>query len=343
MRKKILVIGPSWVGDMVLAQSLFIALKNSQADIQIDVAAPSWTLPVLQRMPEVQLAIALPFAHGESALVKRIQLGLAWRQQNYQQVILLPNSFKSAIAPFFANIPLRTGFIGEMRYGLLNDRRRLDKQRLPRTVDRFVSLALADNNTLPAIASPRLQVDQANRNQLMQQWSIHQRSKILGLCPGAEYGEAKRWPAEYYAEVAQQAIAAGWQVLLFGSTKDQAVTQQIQQLCQHTALDLAGKTSLADAIDLMSLCDHVVSNDSGLMHIAAALDKPLIAIYGSSDPSHTPPMSAQAKIEYLALPCSPCFKRTCPLGHLDCLRKISSQTIIHAIALDSAQHAQSLN
>lgn len=338
MHNKILVIGPSWVGDMVLAQSLFKALhaRHQDGNLQIHVAAPAWTLPVLQRMPEVQQAIALPFAHGQFALVKRIQLGLAWRQEKYQQVIVLPNSFKSAIAPFFANIPLRTGFSGEMRIGLLNDRRRLDKQRLPRTVDRFVSLALPDKAELGAIAPPRLQVDETNRKQLMQQWGIAQGSKILGLCPGAEYGEAKRWPAEYYAELALKALAAGWQVLLFGSNKDQAVTQQIQQQCQNACLDLAGKTSLADAIDLMSLCNQVVSNDSGLMHIAAALDKPLIAIYGSSDPSHTPPMSPQAHIEYLALACSPCFKRTCPLGHLDCLKKISSPTVIQAIKWDSA-------
>ena len=158
--------------------------------------------------------------------------------------------------------------------------------------------------------------------------------KILGLCPGAEYGEAKRWPAEYYAEVAKEALHKGWQVWLFGSDKDVAVTASINQLTQNKCLDLGGKTKLGEAIDLMALCDTVISNDSGLMHIAAALDKKLIAIFGSSDPTHTPPMSTKAVIEYLALECSPCFKRECPLkddAHLACLNKITPQIILTKI------------
>jgi heptosyltransferase II len=161
---------------------------------------------------------------------------------------------------------------------------------------------------------------------------LENNSGILGLCPGAEYGAAKRWPAEYYAEVANHALKNGWQVLLFGSDKDIAVTSQINQLTQNKCVDLAGKTKLDEAIDLMSLCDTVISNDSGLMHIAAALDKKLIAIFGSSDPYHTPPMHPDAVIEYLGLACSPCFKRECPLKdptlHLNCLKNIKPQQVL---------------
>ena len=333
MANKTLIIGPSWVGDMVLAQSLFKVLKQQDAQMQIDVAAPAWTLPILKRMPEVDQTIALPFSHGKFSLWQRIQLGRAWRSQGYDRAILLPNSWKSAIAPFFAGIKIRTGFRGEMRYGLLNDIRRLDKQALPRTVDRFVSLAGQAAQDLAQIPNPSLQVDQSNVKTLVKQWHIDTRKKILGLCPGAEYGEAKRWPAQYYADVARKAIQAGWQVFLFGSTKDQAVTQNIAALTGQACRDFAGQTSLGDAVDLMSLCHTVISNDSGLMHIAAALDKPLIAIYGSSDPHHTPPMSPQAVVEYLALECSPCFARTCKLGHLNCLKHITPDRIIQKIGL----------
>jgi heptosyltransferase II len=162
-------------------------------------------------------------------------------------------------------------------------------------------------------------------------------NKILGLCPGAEYGEAKRWPAEYYAEVARHAIQNGWQVMLMGSDKDIPVTSQINQLTHNRCVDFGGKTKLSEAIDLMSLCDTVVSNDSGLMHIAAALISPedthkkLIAIFGSSDPTHTPPMNANAVIEYLGLSCSPCFERACPLTHLNCLKQITPNNIIQQI------------
>jgi len=328
--EKILVLGPSWVGDMVLAQSLFKILKSQHPKCSIDVAAPAWTLPLIERMPEVNQGIALPFKHGQFALFERIKFGKSLRVNAYTQAIILTNSFKSAILPFIANIPQRTSFLGEMRYGLINDIRPLDKTKLPRTVDRFVTLGLPSEADLPKdIPSPALISSKENATAALQALGLKPpKNKILGLCPGAEYGEAKRWPAEYYAEVANVALKLGWQVWLFGSEKDASVTAQINQLTQQECLDLGGKTKLSDAIDLMSLCDAVVSNDSGLMHIAAALDKKLVAIYGSSNPHHTPPMNSQAVVEYLGLECSPCFKRVCPLGHLNCLKQIPASRVI---------------
>lgn len=327
---KILVIGPSWVGDMVLAQSLFKQLKLDLPDCQIDVAAPAWTLSLLTRMPEVTQTIALPFKHGDLALRARFKLGRSLASQGYTQAILLTNSLKSAILPWAARIPVRTGFKGEARYGLVNDMRRLDKSRLKKTVERFVALGLDKQSTLPAtLPQPALMADQTHAETLMHAWQLTSQAPILGLCPGAEYGEAKRWPAEYYAEVANHMLKQGWQVWLFGSEKDQPVTATIQQLTGQRCVDLAGKTQLGDAIDLMAQCHTIISNDSGLMHVAAALDKPLIAIYGSSDPTHTPPMHPQAVIEHLGLSCSPCFKRVCPLNHLDCLRQLHPARILN--------------
>lgn len=332
MSEKILILGPAWVGDMVLAQSLFKTLKTKHPDCIIDVAAPAWTLPLLERMPEVSEKIALPFKHGELAFFERLRLGKSLRSKGYTQSIILTNSFKSALLPWAAGIKKRTGYLGEMRYGLLNDIRALDKARLKKTVERFVALGLNKDEGLPKnLPSPQLNAS-PEACVLASKHSIRSdQSKILGLCPGAEYGEAKRWPAEYYAEVANTALQEGWQVLLFGSEKDAPVTAKINLLTQNKCIDLAGKTKLGEAIDLMSICDTVVSNDSGLMHVAAALDKKLIAIFGSSDPYHTPPMSAKAVIEYLGLECSPCFKRECPLGHLNCLIQIRPNTIRHKI------------
>lgn len=326
-------MGPSWVGDMVLAQSLFKTLKTQQPDIIIDVAAPSWTLPLLERMPEVNATIPLPFKHGQLALAERMRLGRSLRKQGYAQAILLTNSFKSAILPFAAGIPRRTGFSGEFRYGLLNDIRPLDQEKLPRTVDRFVALGIESKASMPnGIPLPSLLTKPENATRTLLSLG-HQppRTPVLGLCPGAEYGEAKRWPADYYAEVARSALDHGWEVWLFGSDKDVAVTSHINELCTNRCLDLGGRTKLGEAIDLMSLTTAVVSNDSGLMHVAAALDKPIVAIFGSSDPYHTPPMSVQATILYLGLECSPCFKRECPLGHLNCLKTIMPARVISAI------------
>jgi heptosyltransferase-2 len=288
-------------------------------------------------MPEVSDKIALPFKHGELAFFERINFGKSLKNKGYNQAIILTNSFKSALLPWAAGIKKRTGFLGEMRYGLVNDIRPLDKTKLVKTVERFVALGLNKNENLPkTIPNPQLSTDMQTAWVLAHRAGIlKNKSKILGLCPGAEYGEAKRWPAEYYAEVANHALKNGWQIVLFGSDKDTSVTSQINQLMQNKCIDLGGKTKLGEAIDLMSLCDVIVSNDSGLMHVAAALDKKLIAIFGSSDPYHTPPMSPNAVIEYLGLTCSPCFKRECPLKdpmlHLNCLKNIEPKTIISSV------------
>lgn len=331
--EKILILGPAWVGDMVLAQSLFKTLKQNRPDCTLDVAAPAWTLPLLTRMPEVNEAIALPFKHGELAFWKRIAFGRTLKHKDYAQAIILTNSLKSALLPWAAGISRRTSFLGEMRYGLINDIRQLDKSNLKMTVQRFVTLGLAPAASLPqTLPRPALTADLAHAHALCQTLQIPAlQSPVLGLCPGAEYGEAKRWPAEHYAEVANAAIAKGWQVWLFGSDKDIPVTTSINQLTQNKCIDLGGRTKLGDAIDLMALCHTVVSNDSGLMHVAAALDRKLIAIFGSSDPYHTPPMHPDAVIEYLKLECSPCFERVCPLGHLNCLNQIKPETITHKI------------
>jgi heptosyltransferase-2 len=329
MAEQVLVIGPSWVGDMILAQSLFKLLKQERPGVQIDVAAPAWTLPLLERMPEVRAGIALPFRHGKFDLMARIRIGRELRGK-YDQAILLTNSLKSAIVPFFANIPKRTGFRGEMRYGLLNDIRRLDKAALPKTVDRFAALGIGMDDALPdALPEPALVASRENAFAALQKLGhVVPHTPVLALCPGAEYGSAKRWPAEYFAEVATWALVQDWEVWLFGSGKDVEVTQQINQLTAHRCLDLGGQTTLAEAIDLMALSTAAVTNDSGLMHIAAALDLPLIALFGSSDPHHTPPMKAYADILYLGLSCSPCFKRECPLGHFKCMRDMTPESVI---------------
>jgi len=335
----ILILGPSWIGDMVLAQSLFKVIKARHPEAIIEVAAPSWTLPLLERMPEVDAAIALPFKHGQLALGERFHFGKQLREHGYTQSILLTNPLKSAVLPFAARIPRRTGFLGECRFGLLNDIRPLDKLKLPRTVDRFVALGLEPGEQLPGqLPMPRMVANPGHALQTLQRLGhAAPHAPILGLCPGAEYGPAKRWPAPYFAETAKHALAQGWEVWLFGSQKDVPVTGEINALTDGKCFDLGGTTALDEAIDLMSLTSAVVSNDSGLMHIAAALDRPLVAVYGSSDPRHTPPMSEKASIAYLGLSCSPCFKRECPLGHLNCLNQMMPSAIIDKISFHIKQ------
>ena len=318
---------------MVMAQPLLAALHQQQ-DCSVDVLALAWIRPLLSRMPGVNGVLEMPVGHGRLALAERYRLGKSLRGR-YDRAVVLPNTLKSALIPWFARIPTRTGYTGESRYGILNDRRSLDVQLMPKLVSRYAALAYDRSNQPQGdIPFPRLQVSAEQLQQTCDALNIAMpRSPVLGLCPGAEFGEAKRWPVEHYAEVANQALQQQHAVWLFGSASDQQVTTRINDLCQGACLDLAGKTSLDQAIDLMSLTATVVTNDSGLMHVACALGKPVIALYGSSSPDYTPPLSDSATILSLGLECSPCFKRECPLGHLDCLKKLTPDRVIEVMAL----------
>jgi len=327
----ILIIAPSWVGDMVMAQSLFKRLKQRQPEPIIDVLVPKAMGDLLQRMPEVRKIWTHTIAHGHLAWSTRYQLGKQLRVWQYQQAIVLQNSWKSALIPYWAHIPIRSGFIGEMRYGLLNDLRRKNKKLLAKTVEQFVALGLPEHSELSKIPIPSL-IPQAAKT-ILSQHQLTTAQPILALCPGAEYGIAKRWPPAFFAQVAQQKISEGWQVWLFGSQKDNEIAEEIQKLTGNQCSNLCGKTQLAEAVDLLALATMIISNDSGLMHIAAALNKPLIAVYGSSDPHMTPPLSHKSHILYKNLPCSPCFQRTCPLGHLRCLHTITPEEVLALISL----------
>jgi heptosyltransferase-2 len=330
---KILIIAPSWVGDTVMAQPLFMRLKERDPNVLIDVFAPAWVAPILRRMPEVHDVSTNPFAHGELKLRARWKLGRAIARLGYEQAIVLPNSLKSALIPFFAGIPRRTGFVGEMRYGLLNDARQLDKQAYPLMVERLALLACPAGEPLPRpIPHPRLAVSETQRLATLGKLAISDARPAIALCPGAEYGPAKRWPEAHFAALARSLETRGYQTWLVGSAKDQAIGEAIVSKSGGACRNLCGQTSLDEAVDLLASSTAVVTNDSGLMHVAAALDKPMVALYGSSSPGFTPPLSDKARILSLNLACSPCFQRECPLGHLDCLRKLAPEAAMEALA-----------
>ena len=341
--ENILIIGPSWVGDMVMAQSLFIALKRRNPDCSISVLAPAWTAPLLERMPEVEHSLALPFEHGELKLLARRRFGQALRDRAYTQAIVLPNSLKSALIPYFADIPLRTGWRGEMRGGLLNDCRRLDKKKYPLMVQRFAALAqppLAVPTKNPA--SPRLLVSRQQVDAALEKFGLQtaaQTGRLVALCPGAEFGPSKQWPAERFAGAAADLMLLGWHVLILGSKGDTEVAQEIEQgiatkvgeAQRSRCFNVAGKTNLAEAIDLMAACSSAVSNDSGLMHIAAALDLPVVALYGSTTPDFTPPLAPLSRILASDIECRPCFDRRCRFGHNRCMTQIETGTVAKAV------------
>ena len=323
------MVGAAWVGDAILSQPLLALLRRHAGAGRLDVLAPRWTHGVLQRMPEVDQIIDLPFAHGELNLRARWRLGRSLRSAAYDQALVLPNSLKSALIPWFAGIPRRTGYIGEQRRGLLNDARRLDRESHPLMVQRFLALGDPENPMSAAPPQPRLRVNTEHQARLLESLGLNRERPIAIFCPGAEYGPAKRWPVAHFAAVGRRWIEDGWQIWVMGSARDRDVgASLIDQLGPSFRHLLCGATGLEDAVDLMALGQRVVTNDSGLMHMAAALDRPTVAIFGSSSPQFTPPLSAAAHVVRLDLPCSPCFERTCPLGHLRCLTELTPEVVM---------------
>ena len=313
-----------------MAQALFILLKERRPDIAIDVLAPAWSLPIVARMPEVRRGIAAETGHGELGLGKRRRIAYSLREEAYEQAIVLPRSLKSALIPWLARIPRRTGFRGESRYGLVNDMRPFDKSVLDQTVKRFVALGLEPDEALPEIPFPALRVDPQKQAAVIESLGIATDRPVIAMMPGAEYGPAKCWPLEYFSELAALLANEGYEVWILGSDKDAEAGRQIASA--STARNLCGRTSLEDVVDLLGYAEQAVSNDSGLMHVAAAVGAHVHGIYGSSSPRFTPPLSTRRDIHWLHLECSPCFERSCPLGHLRCLKDLSVAQLREAIA-----------
>lgn len=331
MQRKILIIAPAWVGDLVMSQTLFKLLRSQYPNnLIIDVFASKFLHPLISRIPEVDSIIENPFLHKELNLLKRIKVGLDLRKNKYDEVIILPNSIKSAITPFFAGIKKRTGFIGESRYILLNNYFKLDKELLPLMIDRFCALA-NNGKKVENIKFPALQIDLKNQEVLCQLFSLDKNKTLIAFCPAAEYGPAKRWPPEYFAKLADLLDKDTYQIVILGSKKDTEISSQITQNTQQPIIDLCGKTDLKDAIDILSLSKHTVTNDSGLMHIAASVNSHIIAIYGSTSEGFTPPLNKNAEIVKFKLECSPCFQRTCRFSHYNCLKMITPEKVFAKI------------
>ena len=318
--QRILVVAPNWIGDALMAQPLLARLREKRPGVKLDVLAPEWVAPVARRMPEVDEVIPVPFRHGALQLGNRWKLGRALRHR-YAEAIVLPNSWKAAIVPFLAHIPVRAGYVGESRYGLLNRLYRKPDRRMREHYARL-SEAPGDEPRQP-LPQPCLRIDPAEVRATCAKFQVPRPYAVL--CPGAEYGPAKRWP--YFADLAKRLRIPA---LLLGSRNDEPAAAGVE------GRNLVGQTTLDEAIDLIAGADYVVSNDSGLMHVAAALGRPLVALFGSSSPEMTPPQSDSGsnmtRVLWLKPECSPCFQRECPLGHFRCMREITVDQVLAEVA-----------
>ncbi|MDQ2916512.1 MAG: lipopolysaccharide heptosyltransferase II [Pseudomonadota bacterium] len=336
---RILLIAPSWVGDAILSEPLIAQLRRSGVEQPIDVIVPPWCGPVYARMRGVGRIIDNPAAHRQVALRARRALGRSLRENRYTHAYVLPNTWKSALVPFFADIRNRIGYVGEARFGLLTEARKLDLKALPQLVARYAALATAAGAIIDATPAPQLVPNAENLRAAMHALRLSNARPVAILCPGAEFGPAKRWPAEHFAALAQRLSDDGHSIWILGSPNDRAVAAALIEAQPSPipgVIDLTGRTDLGTAIDLMSVASLVVSNDSGLMHAAAAVNAPLVALFGSSSPAYTPPLSPTARIAKIDIACSPCFKRECPLGHFRCMRELSPELVYNLARAPSA-------
>ncbi len=341
--KQALVIMPAWIGDSLLAQPLLRRIEERYPGILLDALTPDWTAGLVARMPEIRRVIASGLTHGPLALRERIGLGRRLAATGYEAAWVLPNSFKSGLIPWFAGIGLRIGYTGEARYGLINQRHILRPDALPLMVARYAQLAEVPGEPVrQPILTSTLRVDFGARDALCERFGLSPGEQLIGLCPGAEYGPAKRWPVAHFALLARNIVGHAARVVIFGSARDGELGAHIESACadlpRGAIVNLCGRTRLDEALDLMSLMSAVVANDTGLMHLAAGLRRPLVALYGSSSPMHTPPLDDSARIVWNRIECSPCYERTCPLGHFRCMNELQVQQVEDAL---SAQLARS--
>ena len=331
---RILIVAPNWIGDALIAHPLAARLREKLPAARIDALAPAWVAPVLRRMPEIEEVVITPFEHGQLHLLERWKFGQSLRARRYDQAVVLPNSWKSALVPFFADIPVRSGYVGESRYGLLNLLYRAPGKAVRTSMaEHYARLAgrPGDPVNLP-LPEPRLAVDPALARATAGRFGLAAAPAVNAVfCPGAEYGPAKRWPADHFARLARALASVDVRVWLIGSAGDRGVCEQVAAASGGAAASLAGSTTLDEAIELIAASDFVVTNDSGLMHVAAALDRPQVALFGSSSPEHTPPRSARARIARISIECSPCYARECPLGHFRCMRELGVGRVLSAL------------
>ena len=324
-----LFIAPQWIGDAVMSEPLLRQL-HARGE-RITVAALPWVAPVYQHMPSVENVVELPFKHGSLQWAERRALARQWRGR-FERAYVGPNSLKSALIPWLANIPQRIGYHGESRYVLLTQRLpNPARAERPPMVDFYLALSGSSTDKRHSM-QPVLQRPTDSVRQTLQAYGL-QAGAYTVIAPGAEYGPAKMWPAQHVADLCQRIQG---RVVLLASAKENALCQSIADMADSAqVLNLAGQTQLGQAFDLISAARDVVSNDSGLMHVAAALGVPQVALFGSSSPRHTPPLSDKAQVIWLAddpqytpaLDCAPCYARTCQFGHTRCLNDIRPERV----------------
>jgi heptosyltransferase-2 len=326
-----LVISPNWIGDAVMAQPLLQRLKAQHPERPIDVLAPPSVAPVWRAVAEVDTVFETPFRHRALQLRERWKFAQVLRARGYLDAYVLPNTLKDALTPWLAGVKRRVGYKGEMRYGLVNVMHLDDTPRRP-MVPFYAALALAPEASPAPAPRPRLRVPDERSEAACARHGVDAGRPLVVFAPGAEFGPAKRWPPRHFGALAQAILAqhGDAQIALLGSPKDRGTCDAVLAHAGAAGAamrNLAGRTQLDEAIALIARAGAVVANDSGLLHVASGLNRPVVALYGPTDPEHAPPFSDMARALSLRLDCSPCRQRACPLGHHHCMEQMEASLV----------------
>tara|TARA_Y100000996_G_scaffold328235_1_gene264279 strand:- start:803 stop:1819 length:1017 start_codon:yes stop_codon:yes gene_type:complete len=323
-KERFLIIAPSWIGDLLMSQSVFKFLKHKYHNCTIDVIARPYLSDLLKLMPEINNVHDLDIQHNELGITKRSKISMQLKKHNYSSAIILTNTFKSALVPWIMRIPERIGYKRELRSILLTKSFKLIKHK-DSMVNRYLKLVgtTFNNNLRPSL---RISSDQAEESK--NKFLLNNMKKNIFLCPEAEFGITKRWPKNNWIELAKRFKQNNYNVYFLG--KDITSARVFEPVVNNSSIiSLIGKTNLKEVTYLLSSANLVVANDSGLMHLAASLDVNLISIFGSSSPFYTPPLmkNNNGEVIYKQLDCSPCFKNSCPLNEDDNLKCLKSITV----------------
>ena len=321
--EKLLIIPQNWLGDIVMSQTLLKRVKSENPNTVIDILVNSTFKSLVERMPEINKAVILDSGHKELGLLKRLNLARRIKG-NYDQSIVLSRSIKSALIPYFAKIPIRTGELGESRYILINDLKKFTKEDRRKTAFRYVSMFSKKEEVLDKKYYPSLQSDPENMKILSDKYKLNLDKKIIIFAPGAAFGPSKMWPVEKFKELGEK-LNKDFFILILGSNNEKNIGDKI--VTNKNMINLCGETTITDAVDLIHISEFCVSNDSGLMHLASATNTKSISIYGATSPELTPPLTSNKEIHYRGISCSPCFEKKCKYGHYNCLVDIQADDV----------------
>mgnify|MGYP001240106778 FL=1 len=322
--QKLLIIPQNWLGDIVMTQTLLKKIKSNNPKTSIDILVNSSLKNLVERMPEINKVIILDCNHRELGLFKRLRLAKEIKKSSYDRSIVLSRSLKSSLIPYFAKIPIRTGELGELRYLLINDLKEFSKESRRKTASRYISMYSDNNEELSENYYPSLDSNSENIKNLSEKYDLKKDKKVIIFAPGAAFGPSKMWPVNKFRELGKK-LNNDFKILILGSNNEKSIGNDI--VTNKNMVNLCGKTSIADAVDLMHISKFCVSNDSGLMHLAAATNTKSISIYGSTSPDFTPPLTKNKDIHYKGMSCSPCFEKKCKYGHYNCLVDIHSDDV----------------